>query len=146
MKTVREILSTKGHLVHSIAPSASMFDALRLMAHHDIGALLVRSGGGAIDGLLSERDYSRKVILKGKSSHDLPVSEVMSTVVHTVTPKDTLKACMGMMIRERTRHLPVLDRAELVGLISMGDVVRGVIEAQQLEIEQLEGYIMGRPG
>lgn len=143
--TVRQILKLKGREVFCISPFATMLEALTEMARHDVGALLVRDEDGAIHGIVSERDYARKVILRGRSSRDLPVAEVMNKTVHTVGPSENVEACMTKMTERRTRHLPVLENAELVGLISMGDVVRGVIEDQRGEIQQLEGYILGHP-
>ena len=143
MKTVGDILNKKGGQVYSTTPHATVFDALNLMADHNVGALLVLDGK-TIAGVVSERDYARKVILQGKSSRELPVSEVMSSRVITVTPSETMDGCMALMTDKHIRHLPVLDEnAELVGLVSIGDVVKGLIEEKLGEIRQLENYIYG---
>ena len=142
MKTVGDILRTKGGQVYKTSPEATVLDALTLMAEHDVGALLVLEGQD-IAGIVSERDYARKVILKGKSSRQLPVSEVMSRNVICVSPTETVDACMNLMTDNRVRHLPVLENAELVGMVSIGDIVKGLIEDKQGEIRQLENYIYG---
>lgn len=142
MRTVGDILKTKGPRVYSTTPQSTVLEALTLMAKHNVGALLVLEGKD-IAGVVSERDYARKVILHGKSSRALPISEVMSTKVITVTPNETLEACMALMTEKHIRHLPVLENAELVGLVSIGDVVKGLIEEKIGEIRQLENYIYG---
>lgn len=142
MKTVGDILRTKGGHVYKTSPKATVLHALTLMAEHDVGALLVLEGQD-IAGVVSERDYARKVILKGKSSRELPVSDVMSRNVICVSPAETVEACMSLMTDNRVRHLPVLDNAELVGMVSIGDIVKGLIEDKQGEIRQLENYIYG---
>ena len=142
MKTVGDILRKKGNHVHTTSPHATVLQALTLMAEHDVGALLVVDGRH-IEGIVSERDYARKVILKGKSSRELTVSEVMSRNVLFVSSAETMEACMALMTDKHIRHLPVLDNAELVGLVSIGDIVKGVIEEKQGEIRQLESYIYG---
>lgn len=140
MKTVRQLLQSKGSAVHSVTPEASVFDALRLMADKNIGALLVVSGG-KLSGIMSERDYARKVILHGKSSHDMPVSEIMSEKVVTVHPEQTVEDCMALMTGKRIRHLPVVNGDKIVGLLSIGDLVKEVIAEQERTIKQLESYI-----
>lgn len=140
MKTVRQLLQAKGTAIFSIDPEASVFDALKLMAEKGVGALLVVSGG-RLAGILSERDYARKVILHGKSSHDIPVREIMSDKVVTVQPDQTVEDCMALMTNKRIRHLPVMEGERLVGLLSIGDLVKEVIAEQQQTIRQLESYI-----
>ena len=140
MKTVSELLQVKGSAVLSVTPESSVFDALRLMAEKNVGALLVMSDG-ALRGILSERDYARKVILLGKSSHEIAVRDIMSDKVVSVTPKQTVDDCMGLMTGRRIRHLPVLDNGRVVGVLSIGDLVKAVIEEQQKTIQQLESYI-----
>ena len=141
--TVRSLLGAKGYAVHTIGPDASVREALELMASHDVGALCVVADGELV-GLLSERDYARKVILKGRGSSDTRVSEIMSGDVVTVTSQQTVGDCMGLMTARRIRHLPVVENGQLAGLISIGDVVKGIIGEQRETIEQLEGYITGR--
>lgn len=140
MKTVRQLLQGKGGAVHSIAPGARVFEALQLMADKDIGALLVMEGG-RLAGIMSERDYARKVILAGKSSHDMAVREIMTERVVTVQPSQTVEECMALMTERRIRHLPVMEGDKLVGLLSIGDLVKAVIAEQAQTIRQLESYI-----
>lgn len=140
MKTVRQLLQAKGGAVHSVSPDARVFEALKLMAEKEIGALLVTEGG-ALVGIISERDYARKVILHGKSSHDIPVREIMTSNVVTVTPNQTVDQCMALMTSKRIRHLPVTEAGRLVGLVSIGDLVKEVIAEQEQTIKQLESYI-----
>ena len=137
--TVRQMLRGKP-VVHAVRPEDTVYDALRLMADKNIGAVLVRSGE-QIDGILSERDYARKVILLGKTSKDTLVSEIMTTEVISVEPGWTADQCMALMTQRRVRHLPVVDQGQLVGIISIGDVVRAVVDAQQFTITSLESYI-----
>ena len=140
------LLRDKGSQVWHIPPTASVSDAIALMAEKKIGALLVISEGRVV-GIVSERDYARKVILKGKSSHDTPVHEIMSSPVVYVTPKHTVGECMSVMTEHRIRHLPVLDEKTVVGVLSIGDIVKWVISAQEETINQLHSYITGRyPG
>jgi len=140
MKTVRQLLQSKGSAVYSVTPEASVFEALKLMADKNIGALLVVSGG-RLAGIMSERDYARKVILHGKSSHDMLVREIMSDKVVTVQPEQTVEACMALMTGKRIRHLPVVNGDRIVGLLSIGDLVKEVIAEQEQTIKQLESYI-----
>ena len=142
MKTVREILNAKGDSVLTVAPDASVFEALELMAGQNVGALVVVEGE-AICGLLSERDYARKVILKGKRSPDTPVREIMTPEVICVSPEQKPEACMALMTEKHIRHLPVLEEGRLVGIVSIGDVVKAIIDDQQFTIEQLHHYITG---
>ena len=142
MLTVRQLLGRKGHAVHTIRPEATVLEVLERMAEHDVGALVVIEDGEVV-GLVSERDYARKVILKGRFSKDTPVREIMSHQVFSVTSKETVAACMSLMTGRRIRHLPVIENGQLAGIISIGDVVKVIIEDQQFTIEQLETYIHG---
>jgi CBS domain-containing protein len=142
MATVSVILSEKGTQVWSVAPSDTVFTALELMAEKDIGALLVLDGT-RITGIFSERDYARKVILMGKASKSTPVSEIMTREVLVVSPDSSLEECMGVMTGKKVRHLPVLDGDEIVGMISIGDVVNQLLNQKEFVIEQLESYIKG---
>ncbi len=141
MATVRQMLDKKGHEVYTIAPDATVLEALEKMAEYNVGALPVVDREGRIVGLFSERDYARKVILQGRSSKDLPVSEIMSSHVLYVTPETSDWQCMALMTDKRVRHLPVLEGDRLVGFISIGDVVKAIMDEQQFHIEQLEQYI-----
>jgi CBS domain-containing protein len=140
MKTVRQLLQAKGQQVYAIAPDAKVIDALRLMATREVGALVVLDGGRLV-GMLSERDYARKVALQGRSSNDLPVRDIMTASVITVAPTHTVDACMALMTERRVRHLPVMDGDRLLGLVSIGDLVKEVIAEQQQTIRELETYI-----
>lgn len=140
MKTVRQLLQAKGREVHSVVPDARVFDALKLMAERNVGALVVLEGA-RLAGIFSERDYARKVILLGKSSHDIPVREIMTAKVITVHPGQTVEECMELMTEKRIRHLPVLEGERLVGMLSIGDLVKEVIADQEQTIKQLESYI-----
>lgn len=141
MKTVRQLLQAKASKeIYMIAPDARVFDALKLMAEKDIGALVVVENE-RVAGILSERDYARKVILHGKSSHDIPVREIMTSQVVTVAPGQTVEECMQLMTDGRFRHLPVVEGGRLVGVVSIGDLVKEVISEQQQTIRELESYI-----
>ena len=140
MKTLRQLLEAKGREVYSITPDARVFDALRLMADKSVGALIVMEGG-RIAGILSERDYARKVILHGKSSHDIQVRDIMTSKIITVHPGQTVEECMALMTEKRIRHLPVTEGERLIGVLSIGDLVKEVIAEQQQTIKQLESYI-----
>ena len=142
MTSVRQLLGHKGNVVHTISANTSVLEALRVMAEHDVGALVVLDDGEVI-GVVSERDYARKVILKGKASVDTPVSQIMSGVVFSVTSKASVDECMTLMTEHRVRHLPVIENGQLSGIISIGDVVKAIIGRQQHEIEELEQYITG---
>jgi CBS domain-containing protein len=144
MKTVKQLLDAKGHNVWIIAPDASVYEALKLMADKDVGALLVLEGGKLV-GIISERDYARKVILKGKFSKDTPVHEIMTTRLVYVHPEQTIQECMALMTDQHIRHLPVLVGADLVGLVSIGDLVKAIISEQEFLIQNLQDYIMGSP-
>lgn len=140
--TVRQLLSAKGTMVHSISTEATVFEALELMASYDIGALLVTQDSGLV-GIFSERDYARKIILMGRMSRDTTVGEVMTTDLITVSPDQTVGDCMNLMTGNRIRHLPVLDSNKLVGMISIGDVVKNIMTQQEFMIAELESYITG---
>ncbi|MFQ5854938.1 MAG: CBS domain-containing protein [Anaerolineae bacterium] len=142
MKTVRHILHTKGRAVWSVAPDTTVYEALQLMAEKNVGALLVLEAE-KVAGIFSERDYARKVALKGKSSKDTPVREIMTSKVVYVRPDQTIEECMALMTDKHIRHLPVLEDNQLVGIISIGDVVKAIISQQEFIIEQLESYIRG---
>ena len=137
---VRNMLTGKTD-VHTVSPDDTVFDALRVMATHNIGAVLVTSGDELV-GILSERDYARKMVLHGKASHETAVREVMTATLVSVTPKWTCDECMAVMTERHVRHLPVLDGDRLVGVISIGDVVRAVVQEQQSTISTLENFIM----
>jgi CBS domain-containing protein len=140
MRTVRQLLEAKSHSTHSIQPDAPVLDALRVMAEHGIGAVLVMEGPTLV-GILSERDYARKVVLHGRSSADTPVRDIMSSEVFTTTPNDTVEHCMQLVTNRRIRHLPVIENGSVVGIISIGDLVKAVIEDQQVALDQLQRYI-----
>jgi len=143
MKTVKQLLQGKGSDVWSVAPTTSVFEALALMAGKNVGALLVLKAGQLV-GIFSERDYARKVVLQGKTSKDTPVSEIMTSKVVYVRPEQTIEDCMALMTDKHIRHLPVLaDDHQVLGVISIGDVVKAVISEQSFIIEQLENYITG---
>ena len=140
MKTVRQLLQMKGGQIYEIAPDARVFDALTLMAEREVGALVV-TDGGRLAGIISERDYARKVILHGKSSHDMQVRDIMTAKVITVHPGQTIEECMALMTGKRFRHLPVIEGDRLIGVVSIGDLVKEVIAEQEQTIKQLESYI-----
>ncbi|HEY2257747.1 MAG TPA: CBS domain-containing protein [Variovorax sp.] len=143
MKTVAEILRSKGNpSVFSIAPGATVYEAVALMAEKNVGALLVMDGDKIV-GMISERDYARKVVLMARSSKDTPLRDVMTAAVIYVRPEQTTEECMALMTESRIRHLPVLDKGKLVGLISIGDLVKGIMSEQTFIIEQLQNYIAG---
>lgn len=140
MRNVSQILSIKGHRIVSVSKHTPVLEVIGLMAEHHIGSVLVMQGEELL-GIATERDYARKVILQGYSSADIPVSVIMTTPVVCVTPADTVNACMSIMTEQRIRHLPVLEGQHVIGLVSIGDLVKAVIEDQQYEIEQLHQYI-----
>jgi CBS domain-containing protein len=142
-RTVRGLLDVKQGELWSVKPEESVLDALRLMADKNIGAVVVRDDDGALCGIMSERDYARKIILASRASHDTPVSAIMTAEVTTVDPQASVEDCMSLMTEGKFRHLPVVDDGELVGLISIGDVVRSIIDGQQSMIVDLERLIVG---
>ncbi len=139
---VEQLLADKGRQVHSVRPDQTVLEALEALAEHNIGALAVVEGG-RLAGIFSERDYARKVILQGRASRDTLVRDSMTADVITVSPGDNMRVCMTLMTDKRIRHLPVLDGDRLVGMISVGDVVKAVMAEQRFLIEQMESYIRG---
>ncbi|MGI9451851.1 MAG: CBS domain-containing protein [Geminicoccaceae bacterium] len=142
MTTVQQLLDEKGHDVLSIHPDDSVFDAIQLMAKENVGALVVMENDRPV-GIFTERHYARSVILKGKSSPKTRTQEIMTTDVVCTRPEQTVEECMAVMTSKRVRHLPVLHEARLVGIVSIGDLVKSIIEDQNFAIEQLEHYIRG---
>ena len=142
MTTVKDILQTKGHDVLSITPDATVYEALKVMADKNVGALMVLDGQ-TVAGIMSERDYARKVVLHGKSSVEMQVREIMTSSVYYVRPEQSLQECMAQMTDKRVRHLPVIEDDRLVGIISIGDVVKTVIADHESTIKLLENYITG---
>ncbi|RVT78513.1 CBS domain-containing protein [Flavobacterium sufflavum] len=140
--TVNQILSTKGNNVYSIIPTISVYDAIKVMGEKNVGAILVIEND-QLKGILSERDYARKIVLKGKSSKNTLVDEIMVSKVITVKPTDDLDYCMELMSSNRIRHLPVVVDNKVIGLISIGDVVKSIIEKQKETIQLLDSYING---
>ena len=146
MKTASDLLKSKHHqTVYTIASTASVFDAVKLMAEKNIGALLVTEGMG-VAGIVTERDYARKVILMARSSKETAVREIMTSAVMYVRPDQTSEDCMALMTENRVRHLPVMDGGKLLGLMSIGDLVKDIISEQKFTIQQLEHYITGDRG
>lgn len=140
MKTVQQLLESKRQGVASVAPETSVLDALRVMAEKEIGAVLVLDGDSLV-GIFSERDYARKVVLQGKASKDTPVREIMTEKVVCVRPEQTIEDCMGLMTGKRIRHLPVLQHKKVIGVVSIGDVVKEMLVEKEFVIKQLESYI-----
>lgn len=143
MITVKQILDEKGHKVWTIGPDETVYKALMVMADKDIGALVVVENDQVV-GIISERDYARKVVLKGKTSLDTPVRDIMTSQVYFVSPDCTAEECMALMTEKRIRHLPVIENNKLIGVISIGDVVKSIISSQKITIEHLQNYIMGK--
>ncbi len=143
MSRIKELLADKGSDVWSVGPAQSVYQAIEMMALKHVGALTVLSDTGKLVGIISERDYARKVILKGKSSLDTPVSEIMTTELICVDPDYKVNECMTLMTEKRIRHLPVIEKGELVGMISVGDLVKSIISEQNVVIDQLQRYIKG---
>jgi CBS domain-containing protein len=141
MRTVRHLLESKAPEVHAIGPDAPVIDAVRLMSDKGIGALLVLGNGGKLVGILSERDYARKVVLAGRSSKDTPVRDIMTRDVVTVGLSEDASACMRLVTERRIRHLPVVDGDAVLGVVSIGDLVKAVIEQQQQDLDHLQRYI-----
>ena len=142
MTTVAQLLEDKGNTVHSIETSDSVYDAIKSMAQLGIGALVVMENNAMV-GIITERDYARKVILDGKSSQNIPVKEIMTAKTVCARLDQTVEECMAVITEKRVRHLPVLDNNKVVGMISIGDLVKAIIAEQQFIIEQLEHYISG---
>ena len=140
MHTVSQLLQSKGHVVETVEQDSTVYDALAIMAEKGIGALVVMHAGKPV-GLISERDYARSVILKGRSSKETNVGQIMSTHVVVAHPDQNVQECMAIMTEKRVRHLPVMQGDELIGIISIGDLVKAIIETQQFMIEQLVSYI-----
>ena len=140
MHTIGQLLESKGYDIWSIAPQAPAYEALQIMSKKDVGALLVIDEGKLV-GIFSERDYTRKVILKGKSSKDTSVGELMTDVVFSIDPQDTIQDCMALMTTKHIRHLPVIKNERLIGIVTIGDVVNHIISSQELAIQQLERYV-----
>jgi len=143
MATARQILDKKGYEVYTISPDATVLEALKKMAEYNVGALPVVDEEGRIVGIFSERDYARKVVLQGKASKEVPVREIMSTKVLYVSPETSDWECMALLTDKRVRHLPVLEGEKLVGFLSIGDIVKSIMDDQRFHIEQLERYISG---
>jgi CBS domain-containing protein len=142
MRHVSDLLKTKGYDVWSVTPRECVYDALKLMSDKNVGALLVMDDTKLV-GIFTERDYARKIVLKGKFSKETPVKDIMSTKVAYVRPEQTIEACMALMTEKRMRHLPVMDDSRVVGIISIGDAVKTIISEQKFEIKQLESYVTG---
>ena len=141
--TISAILNQKGSTVYTIMPDATVYEAIQVMAERNIGALLVMSADKLV-GVISERDYTRKVALKGRSSRETKVKEILSSPVVSATPGHSVEECMRLMTENRVRHLPILEGDKVVGILSIGDLVNWTISAQDAAIEQLERYISGR--
>lgn len=142
MHTVRQLLEAKAPDIHAVSPEVAVIDAIRLMADKRIGAVLVIEGP-RLAGILSERDYARKVVLEGRSSKDTPVREIMTADVVSVGPDDSAAHCMALVTERRIRHLPVVENGAVIGVVSIGDLVKAVIDDQQHQLEQLQRYIAG---
>jgi len=142
MTSIRQLLKEKGHDVWSTSPEASVYDALLILAEKNIGALLVLRDGEPV-GIVSERDYARKVVLRGKISMNTPVGDIMTEEVITIDPQITIKEAMALMTEKHIRHLPVIEGTKIIGLISIGDLVKSIITDQEFMINQLEKYISG---
>jgi len=145
MLTVSQLLDGKGRQVWSVQLDSTVFEALRVMAHKDIGALLVLDGESVV-GILSERDYARKIALEGRASRYTPVTDIMSRQVLSVSPRHTVHECMALMTAHKVRHLPVLEHGRVLGIISIGDLVKSIIAEQEFVIEQMTHYIAGTLG
>ena len=144
MITVKDMLDQKGHVAWTVSPDAKVLEALELMAKKGVGALIVVDGNDEVIGILSERDYARKIILMGRTSHDTSVKDIMTKEVYGVHYDNTAEECMALMTERHFRHLPVCKEGKLAGVISIGDVVKAVISEQKVTIENLENYIMGK--
>jgi len=145
MKSVAQVLKTKAdHTIHTIAPTASVFEAVKMMAEKNIGALVVMEGEKIV-GIVTERDYARKIVLMARLSKDTPVQDIMTSSVMYVSPDHRSEECMALMTENRVRHLLVIDTGKLIGLVSIGDLVKATISEQKFIIQQLEHYITGEP-
>ena len=142
MTTIAQLLNAKGNQIWSVEPKATIFEALEVMSEKEIGALLVMEDG-KLTGIFSERDYARKVILKGKSSKETPVGELMTKKVFYIDPQKTINDCMAMMTAKRIRHVPVIEDNQVMGIVTIGDVVNQIISEQEVTINHLENYITG---
>jgi len=142
MTTIAQLLNAKGNQIWSVEPKATIFEALEIMSEKEIGALLVMEDG-KLTGIFSERDYARKVILKGKSSKETPVGELMTKKVFYIDPQKTINDCMAMMTAKRIRHVPVIEDNQVMGIVTIGDVVNQIISEQEVTINHLENYITG---
>jgi CBS domain-containing protein len=142
---IHQVLHQKGGNIWSVTPDTKVFDAISMMAEKNVGALLVTTASGQLAGILSERDYTRKVVLKGRNSRDTAVKEILSPQIISVTPDHTVEDCLKLMTQHKIRHLPVLKGGVLAGVVSIGDLVNWVISEQQSAIQQLESYITGFP-
>ena len=142
MKTLRQLIAGKHKPIATVDPDSTVLHALEIMAENDVGALLVLDGG-RLAGVFSERDYARKVILRGRNSRDTVIRELMTSNLITITPEQTITDCMSIMTDRHIRHLPVMDGGKVVGLVSIGDVVKSIISDQEATIQQLAGYISG---
>ena len=142
MTTIAQLLNAKGNQIWSVEPKATIFEALEIMSEKEIGALLVMEDGKLM-GIFSERDYARKVILKGKSSKETPVGELMTKKVFYMNPQKTINDCMAMMTAKRIRHVPVIEDNQVMGIVTIGDVVNQIISEQEVTINHLENYITG---
>ncbi len=143
MTTVKQLLEEKGSSVWTVSPQAKVMSALKLMADKNVGALVVTQKDKLV-GIITERDYARKVALKGRTSLETPVKDIMTTGVYYVSTETSAQECMALMTKNRIRHLPVIDKDRLIGIISIGDIVRSVIAQQKIAIDHLENYIMGK--
>lgn len=140
MKKIRNILESKGHQVYSVTPDTSVYDALQVMMEKNISSLLIMENE-VLKGIFTERDYARKLVLMGRSSKDTPIGDIMTADLFTITPSETIDHCMEMMSAHKIRHLPVIDNNRVTGMVSIGDVVKFIIEDQKRTIQQLESYI-----
>ena len=140
MKKIRNILEGKGHQVYSVTPDTSVYDALHVMMERNISSLLIMENE-TLKGIFTERDYARKLVLMGRSSKETPIGEIMTANLFTITPSETIDHCMEMMSANKIRHLPVIDNNRVTGMVSIGDVVKFIIEDQKRTIQQLESYI-----
>ncbi len=142
--TVSEVLKRKGSEVWSVTPETLVYKALQIMQDKEVGALVVIDEAGTISGIVSERDYARKIILEGRSSKETFTEDIMSKELYVVAPTSKVDECIALMTEKRVRHLPVIEKGKLVGLVSIGDVVKAIIKEQRIELQHLNDYIMGK--